>query len=98
MGSTPYPRLICRFTSLTYGKERRNALVGDWTASPILAPSFRDLAPAHIITAEFDLTRDESETYGEILRKNGVLTTMKRYLGVPHAFGHYNVSRPSHAW
>lgn len=58
----------------------------------MLAESLQGLAPAHIITAEFDLTRDESEKYGSMLQSAGVPTTMKRYLGVPHAFGHYNVS------
>ncbi|KAL5380445.1 hypothetical protein DPSP01_007767 [Paraphaeosphaeria sporulosa] len=61
-----------------------------WICTPMLAPSFNDLAPAHIITAEFDLERDEGEFYGELLRKAGNTVTMKRYAGMPHAFGHYN--------
>lgn len=76
------------YFSLAY----RDSITNDWTASPILAESLEGLAPAHLVTAEFDLSRDETETYGEMLKAAGVPTTMKRYLGVPHAFGHYNVS------
>lgn len=56
----------------------------------MLAPSFKNLAPAHIITAEFDLERDEGEYYGELLRQAGNEVSIKRYKGMPHAFGHYN--------
>ncbi|SPN99282.1 related to esterase/lipase [Cephalotrichum gorgonifer] len=70
--------------------ERRDEVTSDWVASPILAPSFEGLATAHFVTAEFDLSRDETDRYADILRKNNVPTTSKRYLGVPHAFGHYN--------
>jgi acetyl esterase/lipase len=70
-------------------EEQRKAL-NNWICTPVLAPSFKDLAPAHIITAEFDLERDEGEFYGELLRKGGNEVTMKRYTGMPHAFGHFN--------
>ncbi|KAF2021448.1 hypothetical protein BU24DRAFT_438531 [Aaosphaeria arxii CBS 175.79] len=70
--------------------EEQEAALADWRCTPVLAPNFRNLAPAHIITAEFDLERDEGEFYGELLRKGGNKVTVKRYTGVPHAFGHYN--------
>jgi len=70
-------------------EEQRKAL-NNWICTPVLAPSFDNLAPAHIITAEFDLERDEGEFYGELLRKGGNEVTMKRYTGMPHAFGHFN--------
>lgn len=70
----------------------RAKVIDDPIASPILNKSFSGLAPAHIITAEFDLSRDESERYGEMLAAAGVPVTTKRYPGVPHAFAHYNVS------
>jgi acetyl esterase/lipase len=75
----------------------RDAVAHDWRASPIFAKSFQGLAPAHLVTAEFDLSRDETDTYGEILRKAGVSVTSKRYLGVPHVFGHYNVGRSGYS-
>ncbi|KAK1990901.1 hypothetical protein LX36DRAFT_591649 [Colletotrichum falcatum] len=62
----------------------------DWRLTPVLAPDFRNLPPAHIITAEFDLERDEGEHYGRLLREAGNRVSTKRYAGVPHAFAHYN--------
>jgi acetyl esterase/lipase len=68
---------------------RRSAL-GDWMASPILSKSFEGMPRTHIVTAEFDLSRDESHKYGELLKAAGNDVTMKCYAGMPHAFGHYN--------
>ena len=65
-------------------------LTKEWICTPVLAPSFKNLAKAHIITAEFDLERDEGEYYGRLMREAGNEVTMKRYPGVPHAFGHFN--------
>lgn len=56
----------------------------------MIAPNFKDLPRAHIITAEFDLERDEGEEYGLKMLAAGNQVTMKRYQGVPHAFAHYN--------
>ena len=58
-------------------------------ASPMLAKSFRDLPPTHIITAEFDICRDEAQLYGKLLVEGGSQVTQKCYSGMPHAFGHY---------
>lgn len=58
--------------------------------TPVLARNFSNLAPAHIVTAEFDVERDEGEYYGKLLRGGGTKVTSKRYLGVPHAFAHFN--------
>lgn len=65
-------------------------LTKEWICTPVLAPSFKNLAKAHIITAEFDLERDEGEYYGQLMQRAGNDVTMKRYPGVPHAFGHFN--------
>lgn len=65
-------------------------LTKEWICTPVLAPSFKNLAKAHIITAEFDLERDEGEYYGQLMQRAGNEVTMKRYPGVPHAFGHFN--------
>lgn len=70
--------------------EQQEKALNNWICTPVLAPSFENLPPAHIITAEFDLERDEGEYYGELLRKAGNKVTLKRYTGMPHAFGHYN--------
>ncbi|KAL2867485.1 alpha/beta hydrolase [Aspergillus lucknowensis] len=70
--------------------ETRERILSDWRMTPVLAPSFENLAPAHIVTAEFDVERDEGEYYGSLLRDAGNAVTMKRYAGVPHAFAYYN--------
>lgn len=62
----------------------------DYRCTPALATRLDKLAPAHIVTAELDLERDEGEWYAERLREAGNKVTYKRYLGVPHAFAHYN--------
>ncbi|GAB1204268.1 hypothetical protein APSETT445_002918 [Aspergillus pseudonomiae] len=68
----------------------RSEILSDWRMTPVLSPSMKGLAPAHIVTAEFDVERDEAEHYGQLLREAGNRVTMKRYAGVPHAFAHYN--------
>lgn len=67
----------------------RAAASEDWMASPILAKSFKGLPPTHIITAEFDICRDEAHKYAQLLIENGNKVTQKCYSGMPHAFGHY---------
>ncbi|KAE8318743.1 Alpha/Beta hydrolase protein [Aspergillus transmontanensis] len=71
-------------------EEVRSKILSDWRMTPVLSPSMKALAPAHIVTAEFDVERDEAEYYGQLLREAGNQVTMKRYAGVPHAFAHYN--------
>ncbi|KAF7554207.1 hypothetical protein G7Z17_g3068 [Cylindrodendrum hubeiense] len=69
--------------------EQERAL-NTWILTPVLAPNMKNLPPAHIVTAEFDLERDEGEFYGQMLQDSGNSVTMKRYAGSPHAFAHYN--------
>jgi acetyl esterase/lipase len=68
----------------------RTKTLADWRMTPVLSPCLKGLAPAHIVTAEFDVERDEAEYYGQLLRDAGNHVTIKRYAGVPHAFAHYN--------
>lgn len=56
----------------------------------MLAPNFANLAPALIVTAEFDVERDEGEYYGRLLQEAGNHVVVRRFSGVPHAFAHYN--------
>ena len=61
--------------------DRTNPLV-----APIHADDLSGLPPAFIVTAEFDVLRDEGEAYGEALKKAGGSAETKRYGGMIHAF------------
>ncbi|GAA4706403.1 alpha/beta hydrolase [Phytohabitans rumicis] len=57
--------------------------------SPDVAPLTADLAgmpPTLILTAEYDVLRDEGERYGDLLLAAGVPTVVVRYLGVNHGW------------
>ena len=58
----------------------------DPSASPLLVPDARGLAPAIIISAEADVLRDEAEAYADRLRMAGVPVVGVRALGMTHAF------------
>ena len=61
-----------------------------WTASPIIAPSHANLAPASIHCAEFDVLRSEGVAYNDVLNKAGTYSTVKVYQGVCHPWGHWD--------
>lgn len=55
-------------------------------AAPALASCHGDLAPALVMTAQYDVLRDEGENYASLLRRAGNDVELKRYLGMTHGF------------
>lgn len=66
--------------------------LGDQIASEMAAPSqaksLAGLPTTHIITAEYDVLRDEGESFAAKLQRAGVPTTLQRYKGNLHGFVH----------
>jgi acetyl esterase len=53
---------------------------------PLRLPTLRRLPPAFVVTAEYDVLRDEGERYVERLRDEGVDVTFARADGLHHGF------------
>ena len=59
---------------------------GDPYVSPLKSPTLEGLPPSFIVTAEYDLLRDEGRVYARRLLANGVPTELRHYEDANHGF------------
>ncbi|KAH7384732.1 alpha beta hydrolase fold-3 domain-containing protein [Cadophora sp. MPI-SDFR-AT-0126] len=87
----PFARLVW-FFNLWLGTDmvKRKKFSENFRASPILASSHADLAPASIHVAGVDSLTSEGIAYHETLVKAGTKSQLKVYEGVGHPFGHWD--------
>ncbi|NOX93659.1 MAG: alpha/beta hydrolase [Alphaproteobacteria bacterium] len=79
-----------------FGRKELEWAYGSWINSaedmnnvrvqPILATDFSGLPPAYVVSAEYEVMRDDIEEYARLLDAAGVPTVMKRFEGTVHPF------------
>lgn len=71
------------------------AAARDPHASPLLAPDVSGLPPAIVLTAGFDVLRDEGEAYARRLADAGVRVHARRLSGLTHGFCNMTATNPT---
>jgi acetyl esterase len=62
------------------------AMRDDWRLSPLHAKSLAGLPPALVVTAGYDVLRDEGRAYAWRLQKEGTVTDLVEFGGMLHGF------------
>lgn len=74
------------YLGMTEDDPRAADLARDPRLSPLLAPSLAGLAPAVVVTAEYDPLRDEGNAYARALEKADVRVEHREFAGLVHGF------------
>jgi acetyl esterase len=67
----------------------------EWRVSPLRAPELGELPPALVVTAGFDILRDEGDAYEDALRAAGTRTEHVRFPSLGHGFIHMTTVTPA---